>query len=229
MVDSLEANGFNSLLAAIGAAGLSGDELAALEPLTLFAPSDAAFAAVPEEISAALLADPDLLAEVLRYHAVSGALMAEDLTSTTLQTLNGSSLAIRADGAAPTVNSSGISTADIKSGDSVIHELDSVLIPPSLLTLLGIESLNQAVGGDTITFGDGTAEFTAADEATLAAICNFVATEESADGLPPVRWQASGNEEIDAQRAAAIEEALASCGPGGLSTDRLAAAPSFTG
>ncbi|MCL4116771.1 UNVERIFIED_CONTAM: hypothetical protein GTU68_010361 [Idotea baltica] len=225
---TLQDNGFTTLVGAVTAAGAV-EALSDSGPLTVFAPTDEAFAAVPADITAALLADPDLLTQVLQYHAVPGAVTSGDLAAGSVQTFNGSSLAIRTDGAAPTVNASGLTVADLAADECVVHGIDSVLVPPSLLTTLGVATLNAAVGGDAIMFVDGTADFTDADSATLTAICNLVATEDSTDGLPPVQWQSSGDTDLDAQRAAAIEDVLASCGPGGLTTDQLAPTPSFTG
>jgi len=228
LVPVLEEGGYSSLLGLVTAADLGG-ALTDSGPLTVFAPTDEAIAAVPADISAALLADADLLRTVLTYHVVPGAVTSADLSATSVATLNGSSLAVRTDGAAPTINASGFTENDVAADECVVHGVDSVLIPPSLLTTLGVASLNDAVGGDAIMFVDGSADFTNADSATLAAICNLVATEDSTDGLPPVQWQQSGDADIDAARAAAIEDASASCGPGGLGTDALAATPSFTG
>jgi len=145
--------------------------------------------------------------------------------------LNGSTIAVRTDGAAPTINAAGISEADIEAGDCLVHALDSVLVPPSLLGALGVPSLNAAVAGGPILFEDGSADFTDADAATMQAICNYISGESSSDGLPGVEWQASGDADLDAERAAAIEDALASCGDGGsgVSLRQLAPEPSFTG
>ena len=219
---------FNTLIMVATAADVVG-VLSDSGPLTIFAPTDQAFAAVPQAITDALLADTDLLTSVLQYHVVPGAVTSADLAASSVETLNGSSLAVRTDGPAPTINASGITVADLPADQCVVHGVDSVLVPPSLLTTLGIASLNDAVGGQAIQFADGTADFTDADSATLEAICNLVATESTTDGLPPVQWQSSGGTEIDGARAAAIDEALAGCGPGGLGTDVLVATPSFTG
>jgi len=228
LASTLQDNGFTTLVTAVTAAGAV-DALSDSGPLTVFAPTDDAFAAVPADITTTLLADTDLLTRVLQYHAVAGAVMSGDLEAGSVQTFNGSSLAIRTDGAEPTVNASRLTVADLAADECVVHGVDSVLVPPSLLTTLGVATLNAAVGGDAIMFVDGTADFTDADSATLTAICNLVSTEDNTDGLPAVQWQASGDSELDAQRSAAIDEALAACGPGGLTTTQLAPTPAFTG
>ena len=229
LVRVLDDADFSTLVAAITAA----DAINALSnsgALTIFAPTDEAFAAVPADIVATLLGDQALLTSVLTYHVVEGNVLSSDLAPAAVETLNGSSLAVRTDGSAPTVNASGLPVVDLTANDCVIHAIDSVLIPPSLLTTLGVDSLNAAVFGSPISFVDGSADFTDADSATLTAICNLVATEGSTDGLPGIQWQSSSDAEVNAEREAAIDDALASCGPGGLTFDQIGApTPSFTG
>ena len=195
----------------------------------MFAPTDEAFAAVPSEITAALLADADLLTQVLQYHAVEGAVFSGDLAPGAVPTFNGSTLAIRTDLDGPRVNASGITVADLEADACVVHGLDRVLVPPALLTTLSVPSLNDAVAGGPITFVDGTADLTDADSNTLAAICALVSGESDLAGLPAVQWQRSGDAAIDEARAAAIADALAGCGADGLSIDALAPKPAFTG
>ena len=228
LVTTLQDNSFNILVSAAASADVAG-ALSDSGALTLFAPTDAAFEAVPEDIAAAILADTDLLTSLLQYHVVPGAILSGDLDPASVETLNGSSLAVRTDLGGPTVNASGITIADLSADECVVHGVDSVLIPPSLLSTLGVQTLNAAVGGSTIVFEDGTADFTSADSATMTAICNLIATEDSTNELPPLQWQASGDAALDAARAAAIDDALASCGPGSVATEQLAPIPSFTG
>jgi len=218
-------NGFNTFVAAISASEAPLPEQA----LTAFLPTDAAFDAVPDDIVRTLLTDQELLNTVLSYHLVDGAVRSGDLSSAGVPTLNGSNLAVRIDGATPTVNNAGITVVDLEAGECVLHGVDAVLIPPSLLSTLGFASINAAVSGAPIAFVDGTADFTDADSATLTAICNLVANETSTSGVPAVDWQSSGDASLDEARAAAIEQALASCGDGGLVVNPLAPTPSFTG
>jgi len=112
--------GFGTLLTAIEAAGLTG-LLEGAGPYTLFAPTDAAFAALPKGELQALLADKERLRRLVKYHVVpkwvSGA---EVLSSSSLDTAAGVPLAT-ADLA--------VSHADIRAGNGVIHVVDAVLMP----------------------------------------------------------------------------------------------------
>ncbi len=127
---AIAAGSFKTLVAAAQAAGLV-DALKAEGPLTVFAPSDDAFAKLPAGTVDTLIKpeNKDKLAKILTFHVVSGAVMAADLTDGgTPATLNGESLAIDLkDGAK--VNGANVTTADIKCSNGVIHVIDTVLMP----------------------------------------------------------------------------------------------------
>ncbi|MCX6363121.1 MAG: fasciclin domain-containing protein [Actinobacteria bacterium] len=127
------AGDFTTLVTAVTAAGLV-DTLKGEGPYTVFAPTDAAFAAVPKETLDALLADPKgALTDVLTYHVVSGKVMASDLSDGMMvDTVNGAQLKItvNADGTVM-VNDANVTTADIETSNGVIHVIDSVLLPPA--------------------------------------------------------------------------------------------------
>ena len=127
LVATAEAAGtFNTLVAALEAAGLR----ATLEtggPYTVFAPTDAAFDALPAGTVDALLADPAALSEILLYHVADGSLGSGDVAATPLVvTLNGQALSI---GAGPTVDGAAITAADVDASNGVIHIVDAVLLP----------------------------------------------------------------------------------------------------
>jgi uncharacterized surface protein with fasciclin (FAS1) repeats len=142
---------FPTLLAAVEAAGLAdalSDESASL---TVFAPTEEAFAALPEGTLDALLADPEALAGILTYHvlgsevSVSAAL---DLAPTTVETLNGVDVALtKRDDDYLYVNLSKVVDYDIEASNGVIHVVDSVLLPPDLtpstMTVAEIASSND--------------------------------------------------------------------------------------
>jgi uncharacterized surface protein with fasciclin (FAS1) repeats len=123
IVDTAVAAGsFDTLVAAVQAAGLA-DTLKGEGPFTVFAPTDEAFAKLPAGTLDSLLADPEMLAKVLKYHVVPGKLNASDVSSmSVLTTVEGSSLAV-ADIA--------IVKTDITTSNGVIHVIDEVLIPQS--------------------------------------------------------------------------------------------------
>ena len=128
------AGDFTTLVTAVTAAGLV-DTLKGEGPYTVFAPTDAAFAAVPKETLDALLADPKgALTDVLTYHVVSGKVMASDLSDgMMIDTVNGAQLEVKinADGTVM-IGDATVTTADIETSNGVIHVIDTVLIPPAM-------------------------------------------------------------------------------------------------
>jgi uncharacterized surface protein with fasciclin (FAS1) repeats len=137
IVDTAVAAGqFTTLARALQAAGLV-DALKAPGPFTVFAPTDAAFAKVPEATLNALLADPARLRAVLTYHVVQGRVLAADVVRLqSADTLQGEAIRISATGGTVRLNaSSTVTRTDVTASNGVIHVLDTVLMPPSMLTL----------------------------------------------------------------------------------------------
>jgi len=128
------AGDFTTLVTAVTAAGLV-DTLKGEGPYTVFAPTDAAFAAVPKETLDALLADPKgALTDVLTYHVASGKVMASDLSDgMMIDTVNGAQLEVKinADGSVM-IGDATVVTADIETSNGVIHVIDTVLVPPAM-------------------------------------------------------------------------------------------------
>lgn len=123
-----KAGTFQTLLTAVDAAGL-GDTLADGGPFTVFAPTDDAFAALPQETVQGLLADPPALARVLTYHVVPGRITSAQITSDSEQkTVEGSVLKIARNGGV-TVNDATVIQTDVEAENGVIHVIDRVLIP----------------------------------------------------------------------------------------------------
>jgi len=125
-----QAGSFGTLLTALEAAGLV-ETLQGEGPFTVFAPTDAAFAKVPADQLAALLADKEQLRAVLTYHVIAGKVMAADVgkldSATTVQ---GSDVAIDAsDGVR--VDGARVTTADVPASNGVIHVIDAVILPKS--------------------------------------------------------------------------------------------------
>jgi transforming growth factor-beta-induced protein len=120
---------FSTLLAAVEAAGLT-ETLKGDGPFTVFAPTDAAFAAVDPDALNALLADPTALAAVLTYHVVPGAFSATDvLASASLTTANGAEAPISLDGGSPKIDEAFILDTDIGARNGIIHVIDRVIFP----------------------------------------------------------------------------------------------------
>ena len=123
-----EAGMFQTLLTAVDAAGL-GETLADGGPFTVFAPTDDAFAALPQGTVSGLLADPPALARVLTYHVVPGRITSAQITGDSEpETVEGSALRIAVNGGV-TVNDATVIQADIEADNGVIHVIDRVLIP----------------------------------------------------------------------------------------------------
>lgn len=125
--------GFNTLVAAVKAAGLA-DALQGAGPFTVFAPTDAAFAKLPAGTLDALLKDPVKLAAILKYHVVSGKVMAADVikgNGAKPATLNGAALDITVKGGKVYVNGAMVTGADVAASNGVIHVIDTVVLPPA--------------------------------------------------------------------------------------------------
>ena len=128
---------FSTLVTAVQAAGLV-DALQGPGPYTVFAPTNDAFAALPEGALDALLADPEALKNVLFYHVVPGAIMAADITDGLVATtLQGDKVQFSLSGDSVLINDAQITTADIMASNGVIHVIDSVILPPADAALVG--------------------------------------------------------------------------------------------
>jgi uncharacterized surface protein with fasciclin (FAS1) repeats len=122
---------FDTLEAAIKAANLADTIASANNTFTVFAPTDAAFAALPAGTVESLLADPQgALTQVLLYHVVNGAKWSGDVvTAASLMTLQGGDLTVSLQGGNAYVNNSMITVVDIPAKNGVIHVIDAVLVP----------------------------------------------------------------------------------------------------
>lgn len=119
---------FETLVAAVTAAGLV-DTLKGDGPFTVFAPTDEAFAALPEGTVEGLLNDIPTLTAILTYHVVPGRVMSTDLTDGMMaETVNGQSVTIGTMNGV-TVDGANVVTADIEASNGVIHVIDAVILP----------------------------------------------------------------------------------------------------
>jgi len=127
---AVKAGSFNTLVAAVKAAGLV-DTLKGAGPFTVFAPTDEAFAKLPNGTVDALLKDIPKLKKILTYHVVSGKVKAADfsLTLKSATTVEGSDVKIDASNGSVKVNDATVSTPDVGADNGVIHIIDTVLIP----------------------------------------------------------------------------------------------------
>jgi uncharacterized surface protein with fasciclin (FAS1) repeats len=140
IVDTAVAAGdFTTLTDALEAAGLV-ETLKGPGPFTVFAPTDDAFAALPEGQLDELLADPEGdLAQILRFHVIEGEVMAEDvmgMDGETVQTLQGAEFTVEVEGEEVMLvdgadNRITVIQTDVPATNGVIHAIDGVMMPPA--------------------------------------------------------------------------------------------------
>lgn len=113
----------------INDAGLA-QTLSAAGPYTVFAPSDAAFKAVPAKTMDELAKDKELLKSVLTYHVVPGKLASADVKNGNTKTVQGANVALSKAGTFVTVEDAMVTQADLPATNGVVHVIDRVLMPP---------------------------------------------------------------------------------------------------
>lgn len=124
---AVEADDFNTLVAAVQAAGLV-ETLQGDGPFTVFAPNDAAFAKIPSATLNSLLEDPEALGAILGLHVVAGKVMAEDVVGlSSAETITGETLTIEVMGGNVMVNGATVIATDIETSNGVIHVIDTVI------------------------------------------------------------------------------------------------------
>jgi len=130
---AVAAGNFKTLATALTAAGLV-DTLKGTGPFTVFAPTDEAFAKLPEGTVDTLLKDLPKLKSILTYHVVSGKVMAADvmkLDGKAAKTVNGAELKIGTQGGVKLNGTVHVTKTDIDCSNGVIHVIDAVLMPPA--------------------------------------------------------------------------------------------------
>ncbi|MFT7617599.1 MAG: transforming growth factor-beta-induced protein [Planctomycetota bacterium] len=172
---AVEAGSFKTLAAALGAADL----VAALQsagPFTVFAPTDAAFAKLPEGTVASLLKPENkkALQEVLTYHVVAGRAFSEAVVKTkSVKTLQGQSIRFSIRNGAAYVNDAKILMTDVNASNGVIHLIDSVILPPKakptqtgMQTGMATKLIIKAIDSGAPLYNDG-------NQAACAAVYQF--------------------------------------------------------
>ncbi len=147
IVDIAVADGrFTTLVAALTAADLAGT-LAGEGPFTVFAPTDDAFAKLPEGTVEALLGDIPALTDILLYHVVSGEVLAEDVVMLEeAETLLGENVMIKVEDGNVFINDAQVIITDIMASNGMIHVIDSVLLPAEEESLGSIVDIAVADG-----------------------------------------------------------------------------------
>jgi uncharacterized surface protein with fasciclin (FAS1) repeats len=129
IVDTAVAAGsFKTLVTAVQTAGLV-DTLKSPGPFTVFAPTDEAFAKLPPGTVEALLKDKAALTKVLTYHVVPGRVLAKDVPTADVKTVQGQTVALKKDASGVTVNNAKVVAADVVATNGVIHVIDTVILP----------------------------------------------------------------------------------------------------
>jgi len=184
LVEALRRDGhFTTLLAALEAAGLK-DTVATGGVFTVFAPTDAAFAALPTGTVQALLADVPRLQKILLYHVLSGRESLWELANqSTASTLQGNPVLVLRDASRVLVNGKNVQYRWLHAGNGIIYPIDGVLLPPakdiSIHSLVDVLALDgrfrtliaavQAAGlADTLATGGSFTVFAPTDAAFAA-------------------------------------------------------------
>lgn len=122
---------FTTLVAAVKKAGLV-ETLSAEGPFTVFAPTDDAFAKLPEGTVEGLTKEQ--LTAILTYHVVSGKVVAKEavkLDGKSVATVNGAEIAISVEDGSVMINDATVIVADVMASNGVIHAIDTVIMPPA--------------------------------------------------------------------------------------------------
>ena len=188
---AVAAGNFTTLVAALEAADLA-DTLATGGPYTVIAPTDEAFAALPEGTVDALLADIPTLTDILLYHVVDGEADSTVVSEMSLiPTLQGSDIKVTLDSGVQ-LNDATVTTADVEADNGLIHVVDSVLLPPgtitdiaaadpqfsTLVTALTVANLADVLSGEGpfTVFAPTNSAFEALPDGTLDALLADIPT-----------------------------------------------------
>lgn len=130
IVDAADnARTFKVFVAAMKKSGLA-EQLQSGGPYTVFAPSDEAFNKLPTGALDQLMKDKEKLKEILAYHVIDGKVMVMEIKPGKTKTLQGKELQLTSDNGKVTVNGANVTQSDIAADNGVIHEIDTVVMPP---------------------------------------------------------------------------------------------------
>ena len=201
---AIAAGSFNTLVAAVQAAGLE-DALRGDGPFTVFAPTDEAFAALPEGTVESLLADPEALSQILLYHVIAGKVMAADVSDgLSADTLQGAPVAFAIVDGKPMINDANIVATDVEASNGVIHVIDSVILPPAEGAME-----DDAMADDTMAMDIVDTAIAAGSFNTLVAAVQAAGLEDALRGEGPFTVFAPTDEAFAALPAGTLESLLA--------------------
>jgi uncharacterized surface protein with fasciclin (FAS1) repeats len=194
-IDVLETTDeFTSFLDALAATGQA-DTLRGPGPYTVFAPTNDAFAALPESVQAQLADDPELLEAVLGAHFANGALDATTIAAgNSFQVSSGDSVAVISDGDLIWIGGTRI-VESLDSGNAVVHVVDRVIIPPSF----GAEgTVNELLALSPVKFQVASSELTPAGQRVLRRTAAYLRTN-------PVPTEVGGHTDPDGDEEPDLE------------------------
>ncbi len=216
VVDAIAAGGsFGTLAGLLEASTLDGT-LAGEGPFTVFAPTDDAFAALPEEVLAALEADPTALKQVLTYHVVPESISPDALAPGELVTLEGQRVEITRDATAR-VNDAQLLAPPLEAGSGWAYPIDLVLLPPDLglAGLVGEAAAAAAYdrAGYVVFFESGSSDLDASGQQTIDEAAGEVASLPAGStvrlvGVADPTGDAAANLELSRERAGSVQAAL---------------------
>jgi uncharacterized surface protein with fasciclin (FAS1) repeats len=181
---------FSSLLSVLQTSG-SISVLSEPGPFTTFAPTNEAFALLPQRVIDGLLANPQILSEVLQYHITRGRYLAADLQTVQPATVNGRLLTIGTLDGALTVNDAVITAPDTIAANGIVHAIDRILVPP---LAAGVRPpVIDASGVPTFTGAFLTIVGTAEPNRAILVELNGEPFGEAAAVGPEGTWNVSGN------------------------------------
>jgi transforming growth factor-beta-induced protein len=194
---------FSTLVKAVKAAGLA-ETLSGKGPFTVFAPTNEAFAALPKGTLETLLKpeNRDLLQKVLTYHVVPGDLMAKDLQSGKVATVEGSSVAVKVENQKVGVNNANVVKADVGANNGVIHVIDKVLLPPGLMPSTPVTT-KPTQSGTIVDVAASNPDFS-----TLVTAVKAAGLAETLSGKGPFTVFAPTNEAFAALPKGTVEKLL---------------------
>ncbi len=174
--------------------------------ITLFAPTDAAFDALPADAVARMRADPALLRTVLAHHLVDGRLTASAIATGEFVTHAGDTLDVVASGGRVTVGAATVTDADIMATNGIVHVVDAVLVPADVDLSANPSAIEAAA-----TFSDATIvlDGVVATEVERAALAAVVTTALGEDGVID-QLMVDPDRGIDAATAAALAQLIES-------------------
>ncbi|MBK9121977.1 MAG: phosphate ABC transporter substrate-binding protein PstS family protein [Chloroflexi bacterium] len=159
----------STLVSLVEAAGLV-ETLSGEGPFTVFAPTNDAFAALPDFVVEYVTSNPEVLTAVLTYHVVAGAAVSSDqVVSGPVASVNGAAITLTVNDMGVYADQAQVITADVMASNGVVHVIDSVIVPPIAVP----EIIAADVTGDIVNAGSST----------VFPVSQFIAAEFAAEGF----------------------------------------------